>query len=606
MASIRLLWKLINKYLYYIVCNVSYNILSAALSVFSLLMLIPFLRVLFYPENKILTETHLPPIPFMGNLYDFWIQILESQGRKTALLALCICLLILFILKNGTRYLAAYFLIPVRTGVMQDLRADIYQKLLTLDFSFFQKKRRGEILTIFGNDVQEVEYGIVNFIETGIKEPVTMLVTLISLIIISPYLTLWVLVLLPISALVIGKIGKKLKKDSIEIQNQQTLLQTRVDEVMHGIRIIQSFGHTSTLLDRFGHENDVYRILHKNLLERKELASPLSEVLGIGVVSAILLIGGNAILNGTSTLSPEVFITYIVVFSQIISPAKAFSNAWYFIQKGAVSLHRIRSLIREKSFNGHKSGTSKVDDLNHQIEVKNLSFAFGEKEVLKDISLTIPKGHKIALVGPSGSGKTTLINLLSRVYEVPEKKVFWDQIDINEIALENFRNQFALVTQDPILFYGTVRDNLLLAKPDASYTQLQEALKLADAWNFVSQLPLQLDTLVSERGQSLSVGQQQRLALARAYLKGAPILILDEPTASLDSISSRAIQDSILHACTDKTILTIAHKLAAIAHYDQIIYLQSGSILAQGTHAELMQKCDSYRQMVLAQQLEKR
>lgn len=604
MNSIRLLWGLTRKYIHYAGWNIVFNALSAALSVFSLLMMIPFLQVLFYPEEKLLSHSSMPDIPLVDFFYSKWIDILSVYGQQRALIVLCVSLIVVFILKNGSRYLAAYCLVPVRTGIMRDMRADIYSKLLSLDYDFFKRKRRGEIFTNFGNDVQEIEYGIISFIETGIKEPVTILVTLISLIIMSPYLSLWVIILLPVSAIIIGKIGKKLKKDSFSAQDQLSLLQMMVDEVIHGIRIIQSFNKVDVLFKRFQSVNQEYRRLHAKMLKRKELASPLSEMMGIMVVAALLLIGGNAILKGSSSLSPEVFITYIVVFSQIISPAKAFSNAWYFIQKGVASLHRVNDLLHEQTFYDIKAGTKSKKAFSHEIEIKDLNFSFGEKKVLKGINLKIEKGKKVAFVGPSGSGKTTLLNILARIYDIPQEKIFIDGTDINDILLNDYRSLTAIVTQDPILFYGTVQENLQMAAPDASSVEMEEALKASDALDFVSRLPEGLCTEIGERGQTLSIGQQQRLTLARAYLKNAPILFLDEATSSLDGMSDKQVQNAIKNLSAEKTVISIAHKLSSISDYDQIIFLEKGKVTGIGTHEALMNTHDMYRNMVVAQTFE--
>lgn len=603
MDNIRILWILLKRYLPQVGLNIFFNIISAGLSVFSLLMLIPFLQVLFYHEDAVKTSENLPKIPFLDILYHQWILLMEQQGQQTALIVLCISLVIVFILKNVTKYLAAYFLVPVRTGVMKDLRAGIYDKLLALDYSFFQRKRRGEILTNFGSDVQEVEYGIINFIETGIKEPVTIIVTLISLIIMSPYLTVWVIVLLPFSALVIGGIGKKLKRDSFKAQYQLSLLQMMVDELMHGIRIIQSFNNKKVLKDNFQEVNHRYRNLHSELLFRKELASPLSEVLGIIVVSAILLIGGNAILSGKSTLSPEVFITYIVVFSQIISPAKAFSNAWYFIQKGVVSLQRIQVLLEEKAFYDVQKGTVPISSFEKSLAIKNLNFSFGETSILKNIFLEINKGQKVAFVGPSGSGKTTLLQLISRIYDVDKGAISIDGICINDILIPDYKDLIAIVTQEPILFFGTVEENLLVANPLATQEEMIQALILSDALDFVRSLPQFLQTPIGERGVSLSGGQQQRLALARAYLKNTPILILDEVTAALDGVSDQAVRNALSQISEGKTVISVAHRISSIIDYDQIYFLENGVITGNGTHEELMKTHSLYQQMVFSQQI---
>lgn len=601
MGSIRTLWDISKKYYRLVIWNIVFNILSAILSVFSLLMLIPFLQVLFYSEEQLTQPDNLPNFPVMDSLYQYWTNIMLTQGKHTALIVLCASLVFVFFLKNATKYLAAYFLVPVRTGVMRDLRSQIFQKLLSLDFTFYQKKRRGEILTNFGNDVQEVEYGIINFIETGIKEPVTILITLTSLIIMSPYLTMWVVILLPLSALVIGRIGKRLKKDSFKAQYQLSLLQMMVDEVMHGIRVIQSFNNVQGLFKKFHAINQEYRDLHIEMLNRKELASPLSEVLGVLVVAIILFIGGSAILTGNSALSPEVFITYIVVFSQIISPAKAFSNAWYFIQKGIASLDRIQDLLQEQSFYDLKKGTIAKNSFDEKIEILHLNYSFGDKQVLKDINLSIQKGEKIAFVGPSGSGKTTLINLLSRIYDIPDSTISIDGIDINQIQLEDFRSLYSIVTQDPILFFGTVNENLEIASDHQSFEKKIEALSYADALGFVMELPQTIHTYIGERGAYLSIGQQQRLTLARAYLKDAPILILDEVTASLDGVSDQSIKQSIQQISEGKTVISIAHRLSSILDYDQIYFLENGVITGHGTHQELMETHPLYKKMVESQ-----
>jgi subfamily B ATP-binding cassette protein MsbA len=603
MDNIRILWILLKKYLPQVGLNIVFNIISAALSVFSLLMLIPFLQVLFYHEDAVKTSENLPKIPFLDILYHQWLQLMEVYGQQTALIVLCISLVVVFILKNGTKYLAAFFLVPVRTGVMKDLRAGIYDKLLSLDYSFFQRKRRGEVLTNFGSDVQEVEYGIINFIETGIKEPVTIIVTLISLILMSPYLTVWVIVLLPISALIIGGIGKKLKRDSFKAQYQLSLLQMMVDELMHGIRIIQSFNNKDVLKDKFQQVNHRYRELHSELLFRKELASPLSEVLGIIVVSAILLIGGKSILSGESTLSPEVFITYIVVFSQILSPAKAFSNAWYFIQKGVVSLQRIQSLLEEKVFYDVQKGSIHVSSFKESIEIKHLNFSFGETSVLKNLSLEIKKGQKIAFVGPSGSGKTTLLQLIARIYDVDKDAIYVDGICVNDIFIQDYKDLIGIVTQEPILFFGTIEENLLVAHPNATQEEMIESLILSDSLDFVRSLPQFLQTPIGERGVVLSGGQQQRIALARAYLKNTPILILDEVTAALDGVSDQAVRKALHQISEGKTVISVAHRISSIIDYDQIYFLENGFITGKGTHEELMKTHLLYQQMVLSQKI---
>jgi subfamily B ATP-binding cassette protein MsbA len=601
MSNLKMLWELMQPWKWRAVLNVFFNLLSSIFSVFSLLMLIPFLQVLFYNDRSALQDSGLPELPVLQQLYDAWLSLLDEHGQQAALMALCISLIVTFLLKNAFRFLALYVLVPLRTGAMMQLRKKIYSKLLQLDFPFFQKTRRGDVLTRFGQDVQEVEYGIVNFIEVGLKEPASIIITLAGLIWMSPMLTLWVAVLLPLSALIIGRIGKLLKRQSFEAQQELSHLQAMVDELIHGFRIIRSLGSAEMVLQKFDGTNHRYRNLHTSMLQRKELASPLSEVLGITVVAILLMIGGRWVLQGNSVLSPEVFITYIVVFSQVISPAKAFANAWYFIRKGVASLERIHELTEVPVLQS-TSGYAKKG-LDDQLFIADVSHQFGDQMALFGITLNIRKGEKVAITGPSGSGKTTLLNLIGRFYPLQKGSITLDGIDIGHIREEDFHRLYAIVTQEPILFYGTVRENMLMADPEASDETIWQALEAADAAVFVKQLPAQLDTSIGERGVQLSGGQQQRLALARAWLRQAPILLMDEATAALDSSADQAVRDAIKHLAADKTVLSVAHRLSSVIDFDRIIVMEHGRIIAEGTHAVLMAESDLYRELAAGQRL---
>lgn len=564
-------------------------------------MLIPFLQVLFYGENAG-QLSDITKVPFLPGLYEAWVQLLKKEGRFVALLTLCVSVVLVFLLKNGFRYLALYVLVPVRTGIMMRLRQNIYAHLLRMGYPFFQKNRRADVMTRFGQDVQEVEYGIVNFMEIGLKEPIAIAITLVSLIWLSPMMTLWVLLLLPLSALLVGRIGKLLKKESVLLQEQVSLLQSMVDELMHGIRIIISLGARNQLMTSFSAANNQYRQQHTAMLRRKELASPLSELLGITVVAVLLLVGGNMVLRGTGGLSPEIFITYIVVFSQIISPAKAFSNAWYFIQKGAASLQRIDELLQMPAEGDAKRKWVMKPSFDQAINILGLSFAFDDKTALVDITLQIKKGEKVAIVGPSGSGKTTLVNILCGFYRDSHNSVVIDETLLNDIHPDDWHRLYAIVTQEPLLFYGTVRENLLMAKPDATDTDIFQALVMADA-KFIHELPLGLETPIGERGVKLSGGQQQKLALARAFLKNAPILILDEATAAMDSLSDQSVREAISRLSQGKTVIAVAHRLSSIQLFDRIVVLEHGQVTGSGTHDELLQWHAVYQQLVAGQQL---
>lgn len=601
MGNIRRLWELMQPDRHLAFWNIVFNIFSSFFSVFSLLMLIPFLQVLFYGENAG-QLSDITKVPFLPGLYASWVQLLQTEGRFVALLTLCVSVVLVFLLKNGFRYLALYVLVPVRTGIMMRLRHNIYAHLLQMGYPFFQKNRRADVMTRFGQDVQEVEYGIVNFMEIGLKEPITITITLISLIWLSPIMTLWVLLLLPLSTLLVGRIGKLLKKESVLLQEQVSLLQSMVDELMHGIRIIISLGAGNQLMASFSEANDQYRQQHTAMLRRKELASPLSELLGITVVAVLLLAGGNTVLRGNGGLSPEIFITYIVVFSQIISPAKAFSNAWYFIQKGAASLQRIDELLQMPVERDAKRKWVSKPSFNHSINILGLSFAFEDKTALVDITLQVKKGEKVAIVGPSGSGKTTLVNILCGFYRDSHNSVVIDDRLLNDIHPEDWHKLYAIVTQEPLLFFGTVRENLLMAKPDATDTDIFQALVMADA-KFIHELPLGLETAIGERGVKLSGGQQQKLALARAFLKNAPILILDEATAAMDSLSDQSVREAISRLSQGKTVIAIAHRLSSIQLFDRIVVLEHGQVTGSGTHDELLLSHAVYRQLVAGQQL---
>lgn len=599
MNSLRALLRLLRPYRLSVLMNIGFNLLASVFSVFSLLMLIPFLQVLFYDsELSSGTMNEIGNLPFFENLYRIWLEQVKQNGKIEGLYWLCLALILIFLLKNFLRYLALYVLTPVRTGIMRDLRIQMFEKLLSLDLPFLQRTRRGDILTRLGQDVQEVEYGIIHFIETGFKEPVTILVTLFSLLWMSPQLTLWVFILLPVAALIIGRIGKQLKKESIEAQQKMSLLQSLTDELLHGLKILQIYQAEKPFSAIYEKENNTYRGFHTKLLWRKELASPLSEFLGIGVVAILLWVGGRQVLLHPGDLRPEVFITYIVVFSQIISPAKAFANAWYYIQKGSASLLRIESLLAEKPTILDAPEAASLEYSGQDIRIQNLNFSYKDTPVLKNIDLLIQQGKKIAIAGPSGSGKTTLVHLLCRFYPIPEQSIFMGETPIEKFSLESLRKQFAFVTQEPLLFYGSVKENLWMAKPDATELEVLNALKLAQAEEFVAALPQGMDTNIGERGTQLSGGQQQRISLARAFLKNAPIIILDEATAALDNNADHAIQSAILQLQQGKTVIAIAHRLSSVRDYDSIIVMEKGVIIATGTHKELMEECELYREMV--------
>jgi subfamily B ATP-binding cassette protein MsbA len=525
-----------------------------------------------------------------------------EAGKSKALLFICLFTVAVFLVKNIFRYFAVHFLAPMRTGIASNIRQQLYDKILHLHVLFFSGQRKGDILTRLTNDVQEVEYGILHFLEVAFKEPVTILATLTTMLILSPRLTLFVLIILPLSGYIIGKIGKTLKQASSRSQQLQGSINSMVDETISGIRIIKSFTAEDSLSGKFREINRQHNRLGTAMIRRRDLSTPLSEFLGISVVVIVLYFGGKMIIHHTSPLSAEAFIAFIVIFSQIIQPAKAFSNAFYFIQKGFASLKRIEEVLKEENKIIDAVPAEHLGSFSDKIELKNVSFSYNEIWVLKNVSLEIPKGKKIALVGVSGSGKSTLIQLLLRFFDVVHGEILVDGKNIKNIAQKDLRNLMAMVTQQTVLFNDSVANNISLSKP-AQQSSIKEAARLAHADEYVQKMPEGYDTNIGDNGIKLSGGEQQRLTIARAIYKDAPILILDEATSHLDSNSEKLVHDALQNLLKDKTAIIIAHRLSTVQFADEIIVLKEGVISERGTHLELMKKEGDYKKLVELQQL---
>ncbi len=525
-----------------------------------------------------------------------------EYGKSKALLFICIFTVVVFFIKNIFRYLAVHFLAPMRTGVASNIRQQLYDKVLQLHVLYFSDNRKGDILTRLTNDVQEVEYGILHFLEVAFKEPVTILATLVTMLILSPKLTVFVLVILPVSGYIIGRIGKTLKQASTVAQHLQGLINSMVDETISGIRVIKSFTAEGALSNKFKAINQQHNKIGTGMIRKRDLSTPLSEFLGITVVVIVLYIGGRMIIHHTSPLSAEAFIAFIVIFSQIIQPAKAFSNAFYFIQKGLASLRRIEELMQAQNKISDKANIDPVHVFEKSIELKAISFSYQDAPVLRNISLTIPKGKKVALVGMSGSGKSTLIQLLMRFFEVQQGDILLDGKSIKDISQQHLRELMALVTQQTTLFNDTVANNIAFFK-SANKEQIIEAAMLAHADEFIARMPEGYNTNIGDNGIKLSGGEQQRLTIARAIFKDAPILILDEATSHLDSNSEKLVQDALQNLLKNKTAIIIAHRLSTVQFADEIVVLKDGTIVEQGTHQELIYLQGEYKKLVDLQQL---
>jgi ATP-binding cassette, subfamily B, bacterial MsbA len=583
--------------------NMLFNLLSAIFSVFSLLMLIPFLRILFGRETN---AAPLPDIAFSLSQLKTWAmqwldygfgQLILTKGNTGALAVICGAVLLIFLLKNLFRYLAFYVLAPMRTGVSHQLRGELYDNLLQRPVLYFTDHKKGDLLARFSTDIQEVENGILHFLDVLFKEPVAVLATLITLLIMSPSLTAFVLVLLPLSALLIGRIGKTLKQQSSEAQGILGEMLGTVEETISGAKVIHGYQATGHMKGKFGTLRAQYRNLALRMLRRRDLSSPLSELLGIAVVMLLLWFGGRLVLEGKIGLGPEGFITFIVVFSQMISPAKAMANASYFIQKGMAAFDRVQDFINERQGTANPSQYSDEISFGQEIEFREVSFQYGDRVVLDHLSFRIKKGERIAIVGPSGSGKSTLAGLLMRFWEPSAGHILIDGKPLSGISPEAWRRLTALVSQEPILFHDTILHNLTLGH-EHSRENIDKALKLSFSDNFVTQLPMGLQTVIGERGMKLSGGEQQRLCLARALLRQPQLLILDEPTSSLDSHAEQQVKLALEATVQGRTAIIIAHRLSTIKQVDRILVLRDGSLVEEGTPAELLEKQGEYYRMV--------
>lgn len=585
------------------VLNMIFNLLSAIFSVFSLLMLIPFLRILFGRETAV---AGYPEVSFsMGQLKTWAMQwldygfgyLIQTKGNTGALAVICGLVLLIFLLKNLFRYLAFYVLAPMRTGVAHQMRGELYDNLLQRPVLYFTDHKKGDLLARFSTDIQEVENGILHFLDVLFKEPVAVLATLLTLLIMSPSLTAFVLVLLPLSALLIGRIGKSLKMQSADAQGTLGEMLGTVEETISGAKVIHGYDATGHMKDKFSALRDHYQQLALRMLRRRDLSSPLSELLGIAVVMLLLWFGGRLVLEGKIGLGPEGFITFIVVFSQMISPSKAIANASYFIQKGMAAFDRVQDFITENNIHEHSSTNSDKIVFDQNIEFRDVTFHYGDRAVLDKINFRIKKGERMAIVGPSGSGKSTLAGLLMRFWEPTGGSILIDGKPLSDYAIGDWRKLTALVSQEPILFHDTILHNLTLGHKH-SMDNIQKALKMSFSDNFVSLMPMGLQTVIGERGMKLSGGEQQRLCLARALLRQPQLLILDEPTSSLDSHAEQQVQHALDATVEGRTAIIIAHRLSTIKHADRILVLNDGKLVEEGTPAELLTKQGEYFRMV--------
>ncbi len=594
-------------YWVYALLNVLFNILSVAFTLVSFALFIPILEILFDKTQRMastpppidgsLTEIITNTAVLKQNFYYFIGQTINTYGELQALMYISVLIVILFFLKNLFRYLAMFFLAPIRNGVVKDLRNDLYYKVLILPLSYYSDQRKGDLIARMTSDVTEIEWSVMSSLEMIFREPITIISFLITLFIISPMLTGFVLIMLPVSGLLIGQIGKSLKRTSDKGQRKMGYLLSLIEETISGLRIIKAFNAIDATQANFDKENRMYTKLMIRLYRKRDLASPLSEFLGVLVVVVILWFGGRIVLDPHSGLGAEVFLVYIGIFTQLIPPSKSIVQATYNIQKGAASIQRIQEVLEADEVIVEKTDAIEIHVFTHEIEYKNISFRYETEDVLKNINLKLQKGKTIALVGASGSGKSTMADLLPRFYDPTGGELLIDGKDVRDYRIDHVRGLMGIVSQETILFNDSIFNNIALGIKNVSEEDVIRAAKIANAHEFIIQTPLGYQTNIGDRGTKLSGGQRQRISIARAVLKNPPIMILDEATSALDTESERLVQEALENLMKNRTSLVIAHRLSTIQFADEIVVLNKGEIAERGTHVSLLSQNSLYRKL---------
>jgi len=589
-----------------IFANFLFNLLFIIFNLFSLMMIMPVLRFLFFKEESVkMVNTHgIDAGDWFNKQYQSFIQWFGPMVKGepfTALAYLCLGLIIVTVLKNTFRYLAMNFMVLIRNRSIQEIRVSIYNRCLELPVSFFNNERKGDLMSRMSNDVKEIEFALMVSLEALYFQPLNIIIFMVALVVFSAKLTLYILIFLPVTAAIIGLIGRSLRKKSSRNQMLMGKVMTAYEETLGGIRIIKAFNATNFFAEKYKRYDDTYTRNNISVQRRYDLSSPMSETIGLSVSALLLWLGGGMVFR--HELDPEFFLTYFAIFSQLIPPFKAFSNALYAAQKGIASLDRIQELVTAPMMVTDPVNAKQVV-FRDSINLRNVGFSYIDgKKVLERIDLTINKGETIALVGPSGAGKTTLTDLISRFYDVTEGGILLDGTDIREFKQDELRRLIGIVNQENILFNDSVRNNIALGKPDATMEEVERAAKSAYAHDFINDLENGYETEVGERGGKLSGGQKQRLAIARALLKDPEILILDEATSALDSQSEKQVQLALELLMKERTSIIIAHRLSTVMHADRIVVLDSGAIVEVGNHKELLEKDGLYAKLIKLQEL---
>ncbi|HSV76899.1 MAG TPA: ABC transporter ATP-binding protein [Bacteroidales bacterium] len=579
--------------------NVGFNLLSVIFSLFSLTMAIPFLGILF--EMQPLVQEKVPfslSVSAITNNFNYFVsQIIVQHGTLFALGLIGIVVVVSSLFKNGFKYLAMYHLTPIRNGVVKDVRNALYRKSVDLPLSYYTRERKGDIISRMTNDVGQIEMSVISSLEMVFREPVTIVVYLSSLVVISPHLTLFVFILLPISGFIIGRLGRSLRTTAMKSQTELGSLLSVMEETLTGLRVIKAFNAEETMTERFGGLNRYYTKVMNKMYRRQYLASPLSEFLGISVVVVIMLYGGSMVLGGGGGLSPNGFIGYLLIFSQIINPAKSFSQAYYNIERGMASASRIEDVMNAEIKIAEIENPKPKPTFDSDITFRDVWFKYENDDVLKGINLTIKKGQKVAIVGQSGAGKSTLVDLIPRFYDVLSGEILIDGIPATHLKIKDLRQLIGNVNQEPILFNDTFFNNIAFGENEIEYEDVEKAARIANAHEFIERTPDGYQTNIGDRGSKLSGGQRQRISIARAVLKNPPILILDEATSALDTESEKLVQEALYNVMQNRTSIVVAHRLSTVINADVICVMHDGKIVEMGNHKELLEQNGIYRKL---------
>ena len=590
----------------YFILNILSNIFYAFFGTLSMISLFPMLKVLFNQTEQL----NNPPVwqgmseaaNYVENYLNYFVTTKKASGSDDVLIFMVSIIIITFLLKNIFNYLSMFFITFLRNGVVKNIRNDIYEQMIKLSLSFYSEKKRGDIVARISSDVQELDNSFLSIFELIVKDPLMVLFTLISMFLISPKLSLFVIIFIPICGFVISVVGKSLRRKSLKVQKEQGQFISLVDETLSGMKILKIFNAEKKFFKKFTDSTNRFYKFSNSVLNRKNLASPLSEFLGISSIAGVLWFGGIMVLKENS-LDASAFIVYLGLAYNILTPAKSLSRATYKVKKASAAAERIFHIIDNETMVVEDINAQNVESFSSGIEINNITFSYEDEIVVDGLNLKIPKGKSFALVGQSGSGKSTLANLICRFYDVNSGSINVDGINIKNLKKDALRNLIGLVTQDSILFNDSIKNNLLIAKPEATNEEIIECLKVANAWEFVSKMPEQIDSNIGDSGNKLSGGQKQRLSIARAVLKNPPILVLDEATSALDSESEKLVQNALENLMKNKTSLVIAHRLSTIQKADKIIVLEKGKIIESGVHKELMKNDGIYSNLVKMQSI---